>query len=55
MVHQGMGKSLRGADELYMNRVLLALEDFLFFALYSFSCEAKASHDFETASTLVLS
>jgi hypothetical protein len=29
------------ADELYIQRVLLALEDFLFFSLYSFSCIAK--------------
>ena len=29
------------ADGLYIKRVLLALEDFLFFSLYSFSCIAK--------------
>jgi len=29
------------ADELYIKRVLMALEDFLFFYLYSFSCIAK--------------
>jgi len=29
------------ADELYINRVLLALEDFLFFYLYLFSGIAK--------------
>jgi len=28
-------------DELYIKRVLIALEDFLFFSLYSFSCIAK--------------
>ena len=55
MVHQNMRNGLRVADELYIKRVLLALEDFLFFSLYSFSCISKASYDFETASTLVLS
>jgi len=29
------------ANGLYIKRVLLALEDFLFFSLYSFSCIAK--------------
>jgi len=29
------------ADELYIKRVLMAMEDFLFFSLYSFSCIAK--------------
>jgi hypothetical protein len=29
------------ADKLYIKRVLLALEDFLFFSLYSVSCIAK--------------
>jgi hypothetical protein len=28
-------------DGLYIKRVLLAVEDFLFFSLYSFSCIAK--------------
>jgi hypothetical protein len=41
MVHQSMRNDSRVADELYINRVLLALEDFLFFSLYSFSCIAK--------------
>jgi len=31
------------ADELYINRVLMVLEDFLFFSLYSFSCIASNS------------
>jgi hypothetical protein len=41
MVHRSMGNDSRVADELYIKRVLLALEDFLFFSLYSFSCIAK--------------
>ena len=41
MVHRSMGNGLRVADELYIKRVLMALEDFLFFSLYSFSCIAK--------------
>jgi hypothetical protein len=36
-----MRNGSRAADELYIKRVLLALEDFLFFSLYSFSCIAK--------------
>jgi len=31
------------ADELYIKRVLMVLEDFLFFSLYSFSCIASNS------------
>jgi len=41
MVHRSMRNGLRVADGLYIKRVLLALEDFLFFSLYSFSCIAK--------------
>jgi hypothetical protein len=41
MVHPSMADGLRMADELYIKRVLLALEDFLFFFLYSFCCIAK--------------
>ena len=41
MVHRSMGNGLRLADELYMKRVLLALEDFLLFSPYLFSCIAK--------------
>jgi len=41
MVHRSMENRSRVADELYIQRVLLALEDFLFFSLYSFSCIAK--------------
>jgi hypothetical protein len=36
-----MGNGSRVVDELYIKRVLWALEDFLFFSLYSFSCIAK--------------
>jgi hypothetical protein len=43
MVHRSMRIGSRVADELYIKRVLLALEDFLFFSLYSFSCIAKLS------------
>src|SRR5882757_4738434 len=41
MVHWSMENGSRVADGLYIKRVLLALEDFLFFSLYSFSCIAK--------------
>jgi len=41
MVHRSMRNDSRVADELYIKRVLLVLEDFLFFSLYSFSCIAK--------------
>jgi hypothetical protein len=41
MVHQSMRNGSRVADELYINRVFLVLEDFLFFSLYLFSCRAK--------------
>jgi len=41
MVHWSMRNDSRVADELYIKRVLLALEDFLFFSLYSVSCFAK--------------
>jgi hypothetical protein len=41
MVHRSIGNDSRMANELYIKRVLLALEDFLFFSLYSFSCIAK--------------
>ena len=35
------------ADELYIKRVLMVLEDFLFFSLYSFSCIASNSTTLE--------
>jgi len=41
MVHRSMRNGSRVAYELYIKRVLMALEDFLFFSLYSFSCIAK--------------
>ena len=41
IVHRSMGIGSRVADALYIKRVLLALDDFLFFSLYSFSCIAK--------------
>jgi len=41
MVHRSMGNGSRVADGLYIKRVLLALEDFFFFSLYSFTCIAK--------------
>jgi len=36
-----MGNDWRVADELYIKRVLIVLEDFLFFTLYSCCCIAK--------------
>jgi hypothetical protein len=36
MVHRSMRNDLRVVDELYIKRVLLALQDFLFFSLYLF-------------------
>jgi len=41
MVHRSMKNGSRVADELNIKRVLIALEDFLFFSLYSFSCIAN--------------
>jgi hypothetical protein len=41
MVYQSVRNGSRVVDELYIMRVLLALEDFLFFSLYSFSSIAK--------------
>jgi hypothetical protein len=58
MIHQSMTNDSRVADELYIKRVLLALEDFLFFSLYSFSCIAKqvtTLNQFRLLSGLVLS
>jgi len=43
MVHRSMRNGSRVTDELYIKRVLMALEDFLFFSLYSFSCIASNS------------
>jgi hypothetical protein len=55
MVYRSLKNGSRMTDELLIQRVLLVLEDVLFFPLYSFSCTAKATYDFETASTIVLS
>jgi hypothetical protein len=41
MVHWSMRNGSRVADGLYIKRLWLALEDFLIFSLYSFSCIAK--------------
>jgi len=41
MVHRSMRNVSSMPYELYFTRVLLELEDFLFFSLYSFSCIAK--------------
>jgi hypothetical protein len=41
MLRQYISHDSRVADELYINRMLLALEDFLFFSLHSFTCIAK--------------
>ena len=43
MVHRSMENGSRVADELYIKRVLIVLEDFLFFSLYSFFCIANNS------------
>ena len=43
MVHRSMKNGSRVADELYIKRVLVVLEGFLFFSLYSFSCIASNS------------
>ena len=40
-VLRSMKNGSRVTDKLYINRGCLALEDFLFFFLYSFSCVAK--------------
>jgi len=41
MVHRSMRNGSSVADELYIERVLLALDDFLFFSLYTLSFMAK--------------
>ena len=55
MVHRSMGNEWRVADEQYIQSVLLALEDFLFFSLYSFCCIAKQVRLSPKALILVLS
>ena len=54
MVHRSMRNGSRVADELYIRRVLLALEGFLFFSHYSFSCKVKQFTTLKPTSTLVL-
>jgi len=46
-VHRGMRNGSRVADDLYIQSVLLALEDFLFFSLYSFSFKANQDTSFK--------
>jgi len=41
MVHRSMRNGSRVAHEVYIKRMLSALEDFLFFSLYLFSCMAQ--------------
>jgi len=41
MVHRSMRNDLTVADEVYIKRGCLVLEDFLFFSFHSFSCIAK--------------
>jgi len=41
MVHRSMRNDSRVADEVYIKRDCLVLEEFLFFSLYSFSFIAK--------------
>jgi len=41
MVLRSMKDDSRMADEVYIKRGCLVLEDFLFFSLYLFSCMAK--------------
>ena len=54
MVHRSMKNGSTVADELYIKRVLIALEDFLFFSLYSFSCIANNSPTLEYILSLFL-
>jgi len=41
MVHRSMRDDSRVAEEIYIKRGCLVLEDLLFFSLYIFSCIAK--------------
>jgi len=50
-----MSNGSRVTDGLYIKRVLLVVEDFLFLLSLLVLLYSKASYDFETASTLVLS
>jgi len=53
MVHRSMRNGSRVADGLYIKRVVLALEDFLFFSVYSFSCLASNSTTLENTLAFV--
>jgi len=53
MVYRSMKNGSRMADELYIKRVLIALEDFFLFSLYSFSCIASNSTTLKTILILV--
>ena len=55
MIHQSMRNGSRVAHELYIKRELLALEDFLFLFSLLILLYSKASYNFKTALTLVLS
>jgi len=55
MVHRSMRNDSRVADEVYITRCCLVLEDCLFFSLCSFSCIAKQVRLWNSSdSTLVL-
>ena len=41
MVHWSMRNGSKVVDKLYRKRVMLALEDYVFFVLCSFCCIAK--------------
>jgi len=55
MVHLRMRNGSMVVDKLIIKRASLALEDCLFFSLYSFSFIAKQVTTLKTVSTLVLS
>jgi hypothetical protein len=55
MAHRSMWNDSRVADEVYIKRVLLLSEGFLFLLSLLVLLYSKASCDFEIASTLVLS
>jgi hypothetical protein len=55
MLRRIMRHDLRVADKLYIKKVLLVLEDFLFFLSFLVLLYSKASYDFETVPTYVSS
>jgi hypothetical protein len=55
MVHRSIKDDSRVEDKLNIKRGLLALEGFIFLRSLLVVRYSKASYDFETASTLVLS